>query len=115
MPILTAIEAQYERKDSQDQTIAPQYLKILADCEARRIARAAKSAEAEKAALYADYEAGRSALYADYFDKCAPLKADDDAQRAALYADYLANRDVLFADYQAKCDALHAINAAGGN
>ena len=50
MPILTASEAQYGRKDSQDQTIAPQYLKILADCEARRIARAAKSAEAEKAA-----------------------------------------------------------------
>ena len=115
MPILTAIEAQYGRNDSQDQTIAPKYLKILADCEARRIAREAKSAETEKAALYADYEAGRSALYADYFDKCAPLKADDDAQRAALYADYLANRDVLFADYQAKCDALHAINAAGGN
>ena len=50
MPILTASEAQYGRKDSQDQTIAPQYLKILADCEARRIARAAKSAETEKAA-----------------------------------------------------------------
>ena len=50
MPILTASEAQYGRNDSQDQTIAPKYLKILADCEARRIARAAKSAETEKAA-----------------------------------------------------------------
>ena len=93
MPILTASEAQYGRKESQDQTIAPKYLKILADCEARRIARAAKSAEAEKAALYADYQRYRS----------------------ALYADYEAGRSALFADYRDKCDALPAINTTGGN
>jgi len=58
MPILTASEAQYGRNDSQDQTIAPKYLKILADCEARRIARAAKSAEAEKAAQTSDVTGG---------------------------------------------------------
>ena len=93
MHILTAIEAQYGRKDSQDQTIAPKCLKILADCEARRIARAAKSAETEKAALYADYQRYRS----------------------ALFADYEAGRSALLADYRDKCDALPAINTTGGN